>query len=360
MFGEGRTFDVVVVGASFGGLAVALQVAGAARVLLIDRDPPGEGQTSACATPLPVLERLDLLDTVEQVHDHAVFHLPGGRAHRLPTRYPFATFDYSLLCRRLFERTGADFVQASATSLAGTNTVLTSRGEYSAPILVDASGWRAVLAADERPAGPHRSLAIELRLAGDGEGLHFWLQHPAMRDGYLWDFPAGDHRRVGVITYGPSGKLRHHLEDFLSQSVDAASLHGGGLPAGLPDGVARDRVFLVGDAAAQCLPLTGEGIRPALVFGQLAGRLIRRVLAGELSMQSALDSYRRAVRRVRPAYSALSLCQVALGRAPRRAVPPLAWLFGAGPLSWPAQTAYWAVAPPELVSAPAGEAWAST
>jgi flavin-dependent dehydrogenase len=174
-----------------------------------------------------------------------------------------------------------------------------------------------------------------------------------MRDGYAWDFPAGDHRRVGVIAYGQSGKLKQRLEDFLGRPVQRASVHGGGLPARLPEGVAGGRVFLVGDAAGQCLPLTGEGIRPALVFGQAAGRLARRVLEGKLSLPAALATYRRAVRRVRPAYAMLALLQRGLGRVPSRSVPALAWLFGAGPLSWPAERAYWAVAPPERLS-PAG------
>jgi 2-polyprenyl-6-methoxyphenol hydroxylase-like FAD-dependent oxidoreductase len=73
MFDSPGSWDVIVVGASFAGLAAALELVGTRRVLVIDRDPVGEGQTSACATPLVLLERLDLLDSVEQVHDHGVW-----------------------------------------------------------------------------------------------------------------------------------------------------------------------------------------------------------------------------------------------------------------------------------------------
>jgi flavin-dependent dehydrogenase len=352
---DGSGFDVIIVGASFGGLAAAMELGGEARVLLVDREPVGAGQTSACATPLPVLERLELEESIEQVHPCSVFHLPDGGAHRLLTRYPFATFDYSRLCRLLFERTGAEFLQASVRGLAGPGTVATSRGEYSAPLLIDASGWRAVLAPaatpDGRPSARRPSVGIEVREPGGGTDLHFWLHHPAMRDGYIWDFPAGDHRRVGVITYGSSGKLKQRLEDFMERPLASASLHGGGLPARLPHGVADERILLVGDSAGQCLPLTGEGIRPALVYGQAAGRLARRVLAGELSLPAALAAYQRTLRRVRPAYTALALLQGGLGRIPSRSVPAFAWLFGAGPLSGPAERAYWAAARPERLSA---------
>jgi flavin-dependent dehydrogenase len=55
------------VGASFAGLAAAGELAGAGRVLVLDRAPVGEGETSACATPLRVLERY--LDAVTAFAD---------------------------------------------------------------------------------------------------------------------------------------------------------------------------------------------------------------------------------------------------------------------------------------------------
>jgi hypothetical protein len=113
----------------------------------------------------------------------------------------------------------------------------------------------------------------------------------------------------------------------------------------------------VGDSAGQCLPLSGEGIRPALLYGLLAGRLARRVLDGELSLASALAAYERMVRRTRATYSLLSFVQRGVRRASRRTALPLAWLCGVSPLSWPAESAYWAIANPELTSevgSPAG------
>jgi menaquinone-9 beta-reductase len=355
-----RSWDAVIVGASFAGLAAATELAGAGRVLLVDRDPIGEGETSACAAPLNILEGLGLADSVEQVHDHGILHAPNGRAYRFRMRYPFATFDYAVLCRILFARSGAEFLQATASGLAGPDTVSTSRGEQRAPVLIDASGWRAVLAARSQPGSSGRnaarSVGIELRLPGGGDGLHFWLHHQAMADGYAWDFPAGDHRRVGILTYGSSGGLRQRLEQFLGGSVEARSLHGGSLPARLPSGVSGDRVFMVGDSAGQCLPLSGEGIRPALLYGLLAGRRARQVLHGELSLECALAAHAQAVERTRSTYALLSLVQRGVKRASRRSALPLAWLCGASPLAWPAESAYWAIARPELVSSMASPA----
>lgn len=66
------TYDVVIAGGSFAGLAVALQLRG--RVLL-DHQPIGEGQTSACGTTLAALQALDAAQTVQQVHRDLVLHL---------------------------------------------------------------------------------------------------------------------------------------------------------------------------------------------------------------------------------------------------------------------------------------------
>lgn len=59
------SYDAVIVGASFAGLAAATQLRDPGRVLLVDREPLGAAETSACGTLLAVLERLDAL---EQAH----------------------------------------------------------------------------------------------------------------------------------------------------------------------------------------------------------------------------------------------------------------------------------------------------
>jgi len=53
-----RHYDVIVVGASFAGLAVARELRG--EILLIDRHEVGSHQTLACGTPLWVPEALGL------------------------------------------------------------------------------------------------------------------------------------------------------------------------------------------------------------------------------------------------------------------------------------------------------------
>src|SRR5262249_38760219 len=78
------------------------------------------------------------------------------------------------------------------------------------------------------------------------------------------------------------------------------------------------RLFAVGDAAGQCLPLTAEGIRPAIYFGSECGRLVQRVLDGALTLEAALDAYRRLVERYRRPYRMLRVVQWLAAPAPTR------------------------------------------
>lgn len=353
----GREWEAVIVGASFGGLAAAVELAGAGKVLLIDQAGIGEGQTSACATPLAVLERLGATEALEQVHEEVVLHFASGRLRRLRPRYPFATFDYRRLCRLLAERTDASFLQARAAGLED-GAVVTSRGVFRADTVIDASGWRAVLGSAVQRHGRPGSLGLELRVARAERGLHFWVLPRELHCGMGWLFPAGDHSRLGIACYRGKGGLREPLEDLFAVDHASSSFHGGVLPARVRDPVAG-RMFRVGDAAGQCLPLTGEGIRPALVFGQAAGRLARRALDGEIPLTEALARYRSAVLAHRGAYRALGALQRALPRMPEASVRALARMLADGPLSTRAQSAYWSLASPTLLDPAAALAPAS-
>jgi flavin-dependent dehydrogenase len=78
------------------------------------------------------------------------------------------------------------------------------------------------------------------------------------------------------------------------------------------------RVFAVGDAAGQCLPLTAEGIRPALYFGGECGRIVQRILDGAVSLEAGLEAYQRLVARYRRPYRVLQLAQWMAAHTPTR------------------------------------------
>lgn len=307
---DGR-FDVVVVGGSFAGLAVASRLRG--NVLIVDKEPLGTHQVSACGTFLSVPRTLGLLDSVIEASERALIHAPGVPAYELEDA--LCTLDYERFCRGLLAQSPALFVQASFQGLEGTPlepVVRTSEGRFAARYVVDASGWRAVVASSLKPGFVDRSAlsyGLETECEYRADSFYFWLDRKLIEDGVGWIFPAGERSRVGLASYrGESIKATRVAEFLRVAGAGPSSFHGGFFPSGLRAG-AVGPVFLVGDSAGQCLPLTGEGIRPALYFGQICGDLLRRVMDGNLSPRQAIVAQRQVGERFRWHYRFLALAQ---------------------------------------------------
>lgn len=325
---------VVIAGASFAGLAAARALGD--RALLLDPEPIGDGQTSACGAPVRVLEALGAAASIQEVHHELVIHTPG-REVRWPLPEPFCTFDYRACCRAAFETSGAGFVRASAHGHRGT-VALTSAGEIPARVLVDATGWRAALAGRREAglpaAGPGRYFGLEAEVpAPFAAGLHFYFWPEAAPDGYAWVFPAGQVARVGVLSYRGRSGLGPDLEAFRTRlALPPGPRHGGFLGTRLGPPVV-DGVFVAGDAAGHCLPFTGEGIRSAIWAGYVCGGLVRGLLDGDLSPARAAARYAAYVERQRRRYRVLEWSTVAALRLPARILGLLAaWVSRPGPL----------------------------
>ena len=311
------SYDVIIAGAGFAGLAAAGELCGK-RVLLIDRKEIGNHQASACGTLLGVMEALDAMDCVLQVHARIVVNGPRG-AIDYPLSHPFCTFDFERFMRKMAWRTDAEFLLAQVTGVRG-NIVQTTRGEFEAEVLIDSTGWGAALARSIAPRHLNKrmlSFGIETVRPYRGEGLLFWYDpircHPKLVN---WVFPCGDESRIGVASYRGETKLKEHLERFTRElGVGMKSLHGGYFPYALREPTVGD-IFVVGDAAGHCFGVTGEGIRGALYFGQAAGRIVRRVVDGEITRAQGLAEYRQFVRSHRVYFAITYWIQKIFSNAP--------------------------------------------
>src|SRR5215210_7755000 len=282
--------DVLVCGASFAGLAVAQELAASgARVLVIDRYEIGERQTSACGIPTEWLRVLGLMGSHRQSFGRLVVHTPHGSA-RLELPWTFSTFDYPELCRLLWEQCDAGFETAKVDGRTG-NTVHTDRGDLSAPLVVDALGWRRVLGMGYQPPDAPLSRGLEVHPWGAGEEMEIWIDRRYVPAGYGWSFPAREELRIGVGSFDPRFHVRQTTVKLAEDLGSAAVRYQGNwIPHRLRPAV-EDGVFFAGDSAGHCLPLTAEGIRTALYFGIACGRELRAVLEGRRDRQEALARY---------------------------------------------------------------------
>ena len=377
------TYDVAIAGGSFAGLALALQLRG--RIVLVDHNDIGAGQTSACGTTVAALQAVGALDTIQQLHDDLVLHLAPRTGpertltYRLP--YRFCTFDYAALCRLLADRLAGRGVEIRRARALGwrDGRLLTDGGDIDARCVVDATGWRAAVVSSIQKDYVRRTdlscgLEAELPQRADNlaQGLHFWAGHGTVWPGYAWSFPAGPVARLGVIAYpdrrnDPSRDLREALDVFLDGpgvaywSPDGASawrsgegrptagrhLHGGFLPAAARPPVV-DEVFAIGDAAGHCFGLTGEGIRGALASALACGALLQRAVDGELTPEGARAAYRRHVALRAPYWRLMRVLQAVVSRLSDRGLarysaaatpPPIFWFLMQQYL-WPARPAF--------------------
>ncbi|MET0771407.1 MAG: FAD-dependent oxidoreductase [Solirubrobacteraceae bacterium] len=285
--------DVLICGASFAGLAVARELAGAgADVLVVDRYEIGERQTSACAAPTLWLEAMGVEAAIRQEIPCMAFHTPHGSARfRLP--WSWSSFDYRTLCEALWAQCGDARFEVAKVERRDGATVITDRGPIAADLIVDALGWRRVLGPGENVQPPDAPISRGLEVHPDGGGvdLDVWIDRSLIRKGYAWSVPARDHLRVGVGSYDPRDHVKEPTKDIAGRlGVDAVRYQGNWFPHALRP-AAEDGVFFAGDSAGHCFPLSGEGIRTAFYFGIACGRELRRVLAGEATREQALAAY---------------------------------------------------------------------
>jgi menaquinone-9 beta-reductase len=347
-FPSGASSDVLICGASFAGLAVARELrATGSRVLVLDRYEIGERQTSACAAPTEWLVNLGLEDSIRQTFGSLLVHTPRV-TRRWPLPWTFSTFDYRTLCRLLWEQSGdAEFETAKVDGRTG-NMVRTDRGDVTAPLIVDALGWRRVLGAGANVQPPDAPLSRGLEVHPDGRGadLELWLDRRYVGPGYGWSFPARDELRIGVGSFDPAIHVKDPTLALASDvEAEAVRFQGNWIPHRLRPAT-EDGVFFAGDSAGHCLPMTAEGIRTALYFGVYLGRELRAVLDGRQSAGDALRRYGEFSARHGFQFACMYAAQQSVRRLHGPVLDGLVRAFGCRRLSEWAFGHYLDIAPP--------------
>ena len=124
--------------------------------------------------------------------------------------------------------------------------------------------------------------------------------------GYAWIFPLGNNRvRIGVgvgkpeSDVDPTQRLKELMEKKLGPigklgKMTPIEFHYGLIPN---DGLSRKTVFnnliLVGDTAGQANPLVLEGIRYAIKFGRVAGKVSADAIKSGNTSKNTLEAYEK-------------------------------------------------------------------
>jgi len=328
-------FDIVIAGASYAGLTAARHLGGTgARVLIVDEHAIGALRHSACGVPTRTLAAVGGMASACQETGWGVVHTKFNRV-RFPWPEPWTVFDHQALCLALrAQAPDVSFLQARVTAFDGA-ALVTSKGTFTARQFVDATGWRAVLASALHPAYVDRgrlTVGIEVSVPGCTDALHFYADKEIVRRGYGWVFPYGDERRVGLVAFDNAKGMADRLRAFLARlgiTSDPRDVtrNGGILPWHARPAAVGD-LWVLGDAAGHCLPLTGEGIRFALHDGDTAGRLLRMALNETIAWEAARTAYATAAAGHRARVGAYTQFQALACALPNVAYAPMVWALG--------------------------------
>lgn len=193
--------------------------------------------------------------------------------------------------------------------MLGVNTPLGNL-EIKPELIIDASGFSSVVGSKLGLVKPWRRYGIgaEYECYCDNVDLETWylMVGKCYSDaGYAWVFPLSKSRiRIGVgvgrpeSNFDPVKKLNEMLEKKLKpldrlKNIQPLEFHFGFIPnEGSRETTIADRLIIVGDSAGQSNPLVLEGIRYAVEFGRLAGRVGAQSLS-KGSVKSSLNEYER-------------------------------------------------------------------
>ncbi len=314
---ENASWDAIVVGASFGGLAFASGAAARGlRVLVLERDPVVGGVVRT--TGVLFSDVLDLMDVPQRYLMNSVRRMeiraPGHPSISVGSDvWRFYMADVTGMLQWMADaardhgatiRCGAMFADATrepdgrmrvsyTTSADGATTTHTEHAQ----ILIGADGAHSQVA---RRTGLDQNTAF---LAGaewlvegvalSRETFYLVMDHDLAPGYCVWLAPHGDIAALGVAghsrAFKPGETLRlaqslfAHVTDLSHMKL--AQRKGGVIPiGGRLKRVYRDderaRALLLGDAAGLCGAATGGGIYPALLCGRLAAHAVANEIGG--------------------------------------------------------------------------------
>jgi geranylgeranyl reductase family protein len=324
------SFDVAVIGGGPAGSTAAYRLATAgARVLLVDkavfpRDKPcGGGVTGRAARLLPFSIEPVVEDTVDRMDCGLRYRHRFSRQARTPLAYMTQRrrLDHFLLERAA--EAGADVRDGVTVADVREGGLTVDGEEVAARVVIGADGCNGASAkalglAQEVAHG----VALEANYPYEERFAHaMLLEIAAIRGGYGWIFPKGDHVNVGVGGNESEGpRLRAELKRMCEHhGVDpeaATDTRGYRLPLRLPGSrLARGATAVIGDAAGLVDPFSGDGMYEAFLSSQLVTESALDLLAGRAE---TLDSYATAVeRRITPLTRAGWGAKAAFERFPR-------------------------------------------
>ena len=322
--------DVLICGASFAGLAVARELAGTRRA----RDRCSTATRSASARPRPARRPPEWLAALGLEGSHAPdVPRPGGphparHARAFGCRGPSPPSTTPSCARCSGSRATPSSRRRRWTAARG-DTVHTDRGDLSAPLVVDALGWRRVLGAAAISRPTRRSPAGSRSIPGaPATSSRSGSTAATCPPGTAGASPRGDEVRIGVGSFDP----RFHVKDTTVLLAEDLEREPVALPGQLDPAPAAPR-----DRGRRLLRRRlGRALPPAHRGGHPHGALLRHRLRARAARGGRGPGDRRRGARAATATSAPRTVEV-----PLRCCRAAAGAARAAARCWPARSGRW-------------------
>ena len=183
--------------------------------------------------------------------------------------------------------------------------------QFNGRIIIDASGFASIVAKELGYVSQWKKFGAGAEFEVKTEKIEYdnwWLMvgqeySPA---GYAWIFPTSKNTaRIGVgvgkpdSDVDPTIRLNELIDKKMGPIKDLGKIekiefHYGLIPnEGLSRKTVYDNLILVGDSAGQANPLVLEGIRYAIRFGEVAGKVAANAIKNNNTSESALSPYEK-------------------------------------------------------------------
>lgn len=290
--GRSVTYDVIIAGASFAGIACAKALAqhGCSVLVLERKADPGTGIRT---TGILVQEAADLLALPAELYkpiSQVRLYGPSMRHIELASsRYLFFATDTAALMRHLMQdaaKSGAAFMLGTAFTHGEEmgDRIIVNHGLACCRLLVGADGAKSRVAATFGLGKNRRFLlGVEAEYIGltvDNPEAFYCFLDQRYSMGYIgWVIPGPKVMQVGLATHHTrkpdlAAFTRHVAPLLHGQQPQIVERRGGLIPVGrVAEPFCNDKVILVGDAAGIVSPLTAGGIHTALHYGNRLGEL---------------------------------------------------------------------------------------
>jgi len=181
--------------------------------------------------------------------------------------------------------------------------------EFKSKIVIDASGFQSVVAKSLGLVKQWKRFGVGAEYEAFAENVDadtWWLLVGQVYSpsGYAWIFPLSHNKiRIGVGVGKPESSVdpTERLKELLEKKpgpiknlgkITPIEFHYGLIPnEGLTRKTVYDNLILVGDSAGQANPLVLEGIRYAIQFGRVAGKVAVNAIESGDTSEKALTPY---------------------------------------------------------------------